>query len=726
MSDSTFGKFNPMALREKYSAGINKISNPFSSFWADSDWDERRTEFLDDEEYVKPKVDHVALASYRRAIANFVSIVTNDPSIPVVFQNNDSSFTDGKKVTIGSKINEKNFDPVVGLALHEGSHIKLSDFDLLRNLENNIPEELFLLGESKGYSRHTVLSHTKSMLNYVEDRRIDFHIFSTSPGYKGYYHSMYKKYFHSKVIDKALLTDEYTSLDWDSYIFRILNMTNKNSRLDVLPGLGKMYYMVFKKNGGVKKLKSSDEALSVALDVMFLVYENLLDGVEKTDPDTGEVSNEPNHGQPGESDKSDKLSDEAFDSLLESIENNVMSGGDSEGGMNIDLPTDGGSSNGTPSNDKKTKKIELTESQKKSLERAIEKQKDFTNGETKKTGKLSKKDNEIVKTMEEAGVTHKVAGEGCGSGEYDYNTGEYLPGKGVKVVFVKKLTKYMIEERLFPSLLGSRYYGNSNEDSINNGIKIGTRLGKKLQVRGESRDTKWTRKDSGRIDKRLIAELGFGNDRVFSTTFVESYSDAYLHISVDASGSMGGDKWDNTMTSVVAICKATSMIQNVDVVVSFRSTHDAGRYRSSESLPLILIGYDSRVDKISKIKNLWTGIHPGGTTPEGLCFEAIMDEIVPDTNDRDSYFLNFSDGMPMYSNTTINYYRDTALNHTKKMVNELRGKGIKVLSYFIGGEYERESTMGDFKKMYGNDAEFINVTNVMEISKTMNKKFLEK
>jgi len=34
--------------------------------------------------------------------------------------------------------------------------------------------------------------------------------------------------------------------------------------------------------------------------------------------------------------------------------------------------------------------------------------------------------------------------------------------------------------------------------------------------------------------------------------------------------------------------------------------------------------------------------------------------------------------------------------------------------------------MEAFKKMYGNDAEFINVTNVMEISKTMNKKFLEK
>ena len=57
-------------------------------------------------------------------------------------------------------------------------------------------------------------------------------------------------------------------------------------------------------------------------------------------------------------------------------------------------------------------------------------------------------------------------------------------------------------------------------------------LGRKLQVRGESRETKWTRLDSGRIDKRL-SELGFGNDRVFSNSFVEEYSDPFLHISVE-------------------------------------------------------------------------------------------------------------------------------------------------------------------------------------------------
>ena len=99
-------------------------------------------------------------------------------------------------------------------------------------------------------------------------------------------------------------------------------------------------------------------------------------------------------------------------------------------------------------------------------------------------------------------------------------------------------------------------WSEENRECINKGLVMGTILGRKLQVRGESRDTKWSRKDNGRIDKRLIAELGFGNSRVFQTTFVEQYSDAFLHISVDASGSMGGDKWTNTQTAVVAIAKA--------------------------------------------------------------------------------------------------------------------------------------------------------------------------
>ena len=56
----------------------------------------------------------------------------------------------------------------------------------------------------------------------------------------------------------------------------------------------------------------------------------------------------------------------------------------------------------------------------------------------------------------------------------------------------------------------------------------------------------------------------------------------------------------------------------------------------------------------------------------------------------------------------------------------MRAMGISVLSYFIGGDYEYSSDRESFTGMYGKDAEFINATNMMQVAKTMNKKFLEK
>ena len=141
---------------------------------------------------------------------------------------------------------------------------------------------------------------------------------------------------------------------------------------------------------------------------------------------------------------------------------------------------------------------------------------------------------------------------------------------------------------------------------------------------------------------------------------------------------------------------------------------------------MMLIAYDSRVDKISKVKNLFHLLRPSGTTPEGLCFEAVMKEIEMGSNDKDSYFLNFSDGMPMFSNSDISYYHDTAIEHTRDMVNQIRNRGVKVLSYFIGDSWERDESKQTFTRMYGSDAEYIDVTSVLPVAKTMNKKFLSK
>ena len=697
MNDSKLKNFNPMALREKYSAKSMSNKNNYSSFWLDDGWD--NTSSIFDDEPVKKGVDLVALASYRRAISNFVSIVTGESDIKVTFNTHGDSYTDGKSVVISSKLDDKLFDSAVGLALHEGSHIKLSDFDFLRNLQHEIPTEYYNRGEVFGWDKYEVQSKVKDLLNYVEDRRIDYFVFTNSPGYKGYYHSLYDKYFHAKVIDNALKTDEYTSLDWDSYIFRIINLTNKNSNLDALPGLRDIRNQIF---WNVKNLNSTQDAFNIALKVFHTIMNNIDVSIENPtpQPEDGNADQSLDGGEgsdgDGGSEGSDSISD---DDLNDMIDNGLTEG-------------DGGD----------TKKVQLTDSQKKSLENAIKKQKKFMDGDITKK-KLSKKDKASIDTVESAGMSYVDV-----AGVTDRWTGKKTP---TKVLMVKKFNKALAESKTISMIEDPNYkwYSEDNKEAINKGLVMGTILGKKLQVRGESRETKWTRLDSGRIDKRLIAELGFGNDRVFNTTFIESYSDAFLHISVDASGSMGGDKWINTQTAVSAIAKACSMINNVDLVISYRSTQDASNgYRRSgnQTFPLMLIAYDSRVDKINKIKNLFPLLRPSGTTPEGLCFEAIIKEIEVGSNDKDSYFLNFSDGMPMFQNSDIDYYHDTAINHTSKMVKEIRNRGVKVLSYFIGGTYDSRDEKGTFTKMYGSDAEFIDVTSVLPVAKTMNKKFLQK
>ena len=674
MKDSnTLRNFNPMALREKYSAK-NRTEN-YSSFWLDNDV--RRTSIFDEEE-TKKGVDLVALASYRRAISNFVSIVTGESDIKVTFNSRGDSYTDGKSVVISSKLDDKTFDSTVGLALHEGSHIKLSNFDFLRNIENEIPQEYYSRSEVFGWDKFEVCSKMKDLLNYVEDRRIDYFVFSNSPGYKGYYHSMYDKYFHSKIIDKALKSDEYTSLDWDSYIFRIINLTNTNSDLNALPGLKEIRNLIFK---NVKSLDSTEDAFGVALKVFHILLDNI----------DVQIQNPTEQSEEGEGDESIE-GDESSDS--------------SEGTQSAD--SDSGD------------KPQLSDKQKRQLENAISKQRKFMDGDISKK-KLTKSDKAAMDAVESAGMSYVDV-----AGVTDRWTGKKSP---TKVLMVKKFDKALAESDTISMITNPSYQWSSEEykECIQKGLVMGTILGKKLQVRGESRETKWTRLDSGRIDKRLIAELGFGNERVFNTTFVESYSDAFLHISVDASGSMGGDKWRNTQTAVTAIAKACSMINNVDLVISYRSTQSTQMSRRShKTSPLMLIAYDSRVDKISKVRNLFHLLRPSGTTPEGLCFEAVMKEIEMGSNDKDSYFLNFSDGMPMFSNEDIDYNYDTAVNHTKKMVDSIRGRGVKVLSYFIGDSWDRDRASSTFTKMYGSSAEFIDVTAVLPIAKTMNKRFLEK
>jgi hypothetical protein len=662
----------------------------YSDFW----FDNRKTSILDDflasdsddNKPIKKGKDHVALAGHKRAIGNFVRIVSGQ-NIPVKFPSRGDSYTDGKNVTIGATINEKNFDYVVGLALHEGSHIAYSDFEAFSNVRE--------MRKIRGFDLdHAKMDFFRGIINYIEDRRVDNIVFKTSPGYKGYYHSLYNKYFNGKKVAKGLGSSLYREIDFESYMFRIINFTNEGTDFTALPRLADIYRLINYSN--INRLKSTDDSIQLAMSVCEIVF-----GLVDKAKGNGEGNEE--NSENGENKDSEGSSD----------------GGGSSDGTEIDtgdaeMNPDGGEPGDSDGE-------ELTPQQKKQIENMFEKQKDFLDGKTQKT-KLTKKDQNIVNALSNSNTELVEVGDG-------------RIGK-VGTVVIPSLTKELIESGAFPSFfrgLEDYYYngkyswhgGNKMVDAIDEGFRLGSILGKKLKIRGEEKDLIFTRQNAGKINKRLISELGFGNDNVFSQIKKEKFNKANLHISIDGSGSMGGGKFEKAIKSAVAMCKAADMAGNIHTVVDIRYTKD--------DKPVVIIVYNSRKDKLTKIKTLWKTLRPAGVTPESLCYEAIMKKFLGGVIGEDNYFINYSDGAPWFSvgggrygSGQVYYSGDRAIDHARKMVKLMKNNGIKIMSYFISEGYTSDSDRNTFSKMYGKDASFIDCTNMMNVAKTMNDKFLSK
>ena len=345
----------------------------YSDFWFD-----RQTEvndFLatigrddDDYEKPKPKKDHMGLAGHKRAIGNFVRIVSGE-NIPVRFMTRGDSFTDGKSVTISSNINEKNFDHVVGLALHEGSHIAYSDFEVFKEVRN-----LTKLRNWDLTSHPERMEFLRGMINYIEDRRVDTLVFKSSPGYKGYYHTLYSKYFNNKKIGKGLKSTMYRDVDFESYMFRIVNFTNEGTDLNALPRLLDIYRLVDMKN--ISRLKSTDDVIEVAKSVCDVVFKLVDEYKGAGKPENGE----------GEED-------------TEGEEENGSSSNNNGGGTEVDsgdkemTPEDG-----EPTDGETTEGEEISESMKKSIESIYKKTKELLDGKTPKS-KMNTGDKQIVDAL---------------------------------------------------------------------------------------------------------------------------------------------------------------------------------------------------------------------------------------------------------------------------------------------------------------------------------------
>ena len=649
-----------------------------SSFWLGDDFD---SSFKTDN-----GVDYTKLAATQRAIGNFVNIVTGK-QIPVEFQSGGDSYTDGNSVVIGTKLEGKDFDPAVGLALHEGSHIAFTDFDLLHNFTANVR----MHGVDPDFDLPDAHEQIiKSLLNWVEDRRIDYIIYKNAPGYRMYYEAMYDKYFNDKAIDKALREGRKREETIEDYFFHIVNFTNPNRDLSQLELLQDICNLIDLEN--ISRLESTQDALKVACDIYKLLKPQLEKQEQEKELQSAiDKQQDFLDGKPSECDSNECESNEG-------TEQDEFPPADHDFGKHEEDREDSNDTN--IGGDGDSQLDELSARQQKILDNAIQQQQDFLDGKQKKTGRLTKAQSYTVKAMREAGTEVVMVDLG-----HDV----------VETIVIKKLTKNVIDHM---DSLFSNYNGNEH---VMKGIRLGKILGKKLQVRNEERSLKSTRLETGKIDRRLISQLGYNNANVFHKIITDRYKDYFIHISIDASGSMWSNcKFENAITSAVAIAQAASMTTGIRVQISVRGTSNIGRSgRNGDYRCTTIVAYDSNTDKMSKIRNLFEYLTTFGTTPEGVAFKSIERQIIQDSNGCECIFINYSDGYP----THMGHYGSTPIDYTRLVMKQFREQGISILSYFVT---THGVNLDKFKEMYGKDAEHIDPQNMLHVSRTINNKFLEK
>ena len=226
--------------------------------------------------------DPIFLAQVQRGITNFIKILTGK-DIPVQYATSGDSMTDGETVYIASNLKEDTIDYTVGLALHEASHVLLTDFGYLNKEKGSILKHKYRVDEKD-------IENVFTLVNFVEDKRIDNFVYSNAPGYQFYYEELYRKSFYNEIVDENLQNDVFRTPSWDAYFFRIINIFNRNSDLDALPGLREVRDLLTYNR--IKLMQSTRDCVEVAIKIYNVIKPYIQEEEEKENGDNKQLNNQ--------------------------------------------------------------------------------------------------------------------------------------------------------------------------------------------------------------------------------------------------------------------------------------------------------------------------------------------------------------------------------------------------------------------------------------------------
>ena len=556
--------------------------------------------------------DPIFLAQVQRGITNFVKILTGK-DIPVEYATSGDSMTDGETVYIASNLKEDTIDYTVGLALHEASHVLLTDFAYLNKERGKVLETKWNIPKED-------VDNVFTLINFVEDKRIDHYVYNTAPGYQYYYEELYRKSFYNSIVDDNLKTDNFTTPTWDAYFFRIINIFNRNSDLDKLPGLREVRDLLTYNQ--INKLKSTQDSIKTAVEIYNIIKQYIQEEEEKEDGEDKPLNNQ----------------------------------------------------------EYKTRE-------------QVERQKNFINSQYRKK-RVHKKVKEQV---------NKLANSDTKINNYPLSQSTSIP-----TLITKDWEEY------FTGPFGH------NEEAVAKGLFLGKQLLKKLKVRNTVKKDIFENQKKGKLNSSKLYQAPF-NENLFYRIEKENYKNIFIHISLDLSGSMRGEKLTQTIQTAIAIAYAACNIKGFDVEISLRGTIDTNKAKTNQT-PVLAYAFNSKKDSIKKLQR-FKKLITCGMTPEGICLDQIRKNLPTPSYYQEVYLVNISDGLPNISSASYNF--STAINHTAKVVNEYKKDNIGLLSYFIHDTWDKtQKAEATFKTMYGKSAKYIDINNVSLVANTINNLLL--
>ena len=584
----------------------------------------------------------------RSVPVNYDTSITKDG----IKTDGSKSYTDGKKIVISGEIIAENLDSTIGLVLHESSHIAITDFNTWDSTKTKVKER----GFDEKYTDYCF-----NLLNWVEDRRIDNWAYNKAPGLVKYYEALYWRYFLPEETSNLIKETKSRGVKKtiSSYLFFIINMINDDVKCDELPDLDKISKLIDLDN--IDRLKNTKECQDIALDIFKIILDNI-DPEEQQDED--ERSNVNNQCLSSELDLS-KLSDEEIQDLIKkSLDNHgkLTSGEMLDDGLTIKIE---------PETAERVNKL-------------------LDDMDVSKT--INENDKEAKKPKYKEDV-------------YDAKTSR---SETIEKVIVKTKINYN-----YIKTGQGNIYTSTPSNEINRAYNIGLcksrLLSKKIRIREEIRERKVVRQKRGKIDGRTLYTGAYTKDEMFFKSLISKYDNTNVHISVDASGSMHGEKWEKTIILLTTLAYGFIKIDNLRLQISFRYSlgYDKGN--------IVDVFYDSQFDKLSKLECL-PNVKPSGGTPEGICFKGMNKKVMLPLLNKNTLFVNISDGEPN------SVFAETC---TKETIDYYKKLGMGVLSYFITSGFS-DNSWNTFLEMYGEkNSTKLDVKNIYEIAKSINNKLLE-